>query len=97
LICPTFYCISDYRDDELQEYYEDEDDSNDEGNWRNDYPDEDPFIYENEGAEYCYGDGEIFLNAFYVIIFEVLHNWFFILFLRLIHRDERAPFYLLKS
>lgn len=36
--------------------YEDEDDSNDEGNWRNDYPDEDPHFFENgddEDAE-CY-------------------------------------------
>ncbi|XP_064641187.1 probable RNA polymerase II nuclear localization protein SLC7A6OS [Lineus longissimus] len=45
-----------YRDDEPQEYYDEEDDSNDEGNWRNDYPDEDPLIYENEDAEYGYGD-----------------------------------------
>jgi len=28
--------------------YEDEDDSNDESNWRNDYPDEDPHFFENE-------------------------------------------------
>jgi len=27
---------------------EDEDDSNDEGNWRNDYPDEDPHFFEND-------------------------------------------------
>lgn len=39
-----------YRDaDNLAEVYEDEDDSNDESNWRNDYPDEDPKFFENEG------------------------------------------------
>jgi len=44
----------DFADREL--VYEDEDDSNDEGNWRNDYPDEDPHFFENgddEDAE-CY-------------------------------------------
>ena len=35
-----------------EEVYDDEDDSNDEDNWRNDYPDEDPRIYENGGD--CY-------------------------------------------
>ncbi len=31
---------------EYREVYEDEDDSNDEDNWRNDYPDEDPRYYD---------------------------------------------------
>ena len=33
--------------DEDHEVYEDEDDSNDENNWRNEYPDEDPDKSEN--------------------------------------------------
>lgn len=47
-----------------EEIYEDEDDSNDEDNWRNDYPDEDPHFYENEDAEYHYGDGRL---HFYIV------------------------------
>ncbi len=37
-----------------EEIYDDEDDSNDEDNWRNDYPDEDPYLYENG-----YDDGKV--------------------------------------
>ncbi|OXB53188.1 hypothetical protein ASZ78_001299 [Callipepla squamata] len=33
------------------EIYEDEDDENDEGNWRNDYPDEDEFLAEEDDEE----------------------------------------------
>ena len=47
-----------YRASECTEVYDDDDDSNDEDNWRNDYPDEDPRFFENEGIEYQYGDGE---------------------------------------
>lgn len=47
-----------------EEIYEDEDDSNDEDNWRNDYPDEDPHFYENEDAEYHYGDDDRDTAAF---------------------------------
>ncbi|KAM6118071.1 putative RNA polymerase II nuclear localization protein SLC7A6OS [Pterocles gutturalis] len=37
-------------DDHVQgEIYEDEDDENDENNWRNDYPDEDEFLAEEDG------------------------------------------------
>uniref|UniRef100_A0A8C3KJQ6 Probable RNA polymerase II nuclear localization protein SLC7A6OS n=1 Tax=Calidris pygmaea TaxID=425635 RepID=A0A8C3KJQ6_9CHAR len=36
-------------DDVAGEIYEDEDDENDENNWRNDYPDEDEFLPEEEG------------------------------------------------
>ncbi|NWW54550.1 S7A6O protein, partial [Pedionomus torquatus] len=36
-------------DDDAGEIYEDEDDENDENNWRNDYPDEDEFLPEEEG------------------------------------------------
>ncbi|NXT22749.1 S7A6O protein, partial [Syrrhaptes paradoxus] len=37
-------------DDHIQgEIYEDEDDENDENNWRNDYPDEDEFLAEEDG------------------------------------------------
>ncbi|GFN80020.1 solute carrier family 7, member 6 opposite strand [Plakobranchus ocellatus] len=32
--------------------HEDSDDSNDENNWRNDYPDEDPHFFENEDYDY---------------------------------------------
>lgn len=34
-----------------------EDDENEEGNWRNDYPDEDPMYYESIDAEYFSGRG----------------------------------------
>ena len=47
-----------YRASECTEVYDDDDDSNDEDNWRNDYPDEDPRFFENEDIEYQYGDGE---------------------------------------
>ena len=47
----------DDRANECEEVYDDEDDSNDEDNWRNDYPDEDPRFFENEDCEYRYGDG----------------------------------------
>lgn len=47
-----------YRASECAEVYDDDDDSNDEDNWRNDYPDEDPRFFENEDIEYQYGDGE---------------------------------------
>lgn len=47
-----------YRASECTEVYDDDDDSNDEDNWRNDYPDEDPRFFENEGIEYQYGDGK---------------------------------------
>ncbi|GFS11537.1 protein SLC7A6OS [Elysia marginata] len=33
--------------------YEDSDDSNDENNWRNDYPDEDPHFFENADYDYA--------------------------------------------
>ena len=45
---------------DYNEVYDDEDDSNDEDNWRNDYPDEDPKFYENCDADYMYGDGKDF-------------------------------------
>ncbi|XP_064611443.1 probable RNA polymerase II nuclear localization protein SLC7A6OS [Liolophura sinensis] len=44
-------------DDVDEEVYEDDDDSNDEGNWRNDYPDEDPDFYENEEDDFLNDDG----------------------------------------
>jgi len=47
---------NDYRGGRNEEVYDDSDDSNDEGNWRNDYPDEDPRFFENAEADYCYGD-----------------------------------------
>ena len=40
--------------DENREY--DDEDSNDEGNWRNDYPDEDPGFIDNQDIGY-YGNG----------------------------------------
>ena len=39
---------SDQEREGYEEIYDDEDDSNDEDNWRNDYPDEDPYFYEND-------------------------------------------------
>ena len=42
-------------DDDDYGDYEDED-SNDEGNWRNDYPEEDPGFIDNQGIGY-YGNG----------------------------------------
>ena len=53
----------DYRDDAVCEVYDDDSDSNDEDNWRNDYPEEDPHFYENETAEYAYGDGKNILYS----------------------------------
>lgn len=44
------------RDQDCEEVYEDEDDSNDEDNWRNDYPNEDPNFFENAAVEYYYGE-----------------------------------------
>lgn len=44
--------------------YEDSDDSNDENNWRNDYPDEDPHFFEN--ADYDYAEDMVdtgFMNG----------------------------------
>ncbi|NXS98613.1 S7A6O protein, partial [Jacana jacana] len=38
-----------HEDDVAGEIHEDEDDENDENNWRNDYPDEDEFLPEEEG------------------------------------------------
>ncbi|XP_074645421.1 putative RNA polymerase II nuclear localization protein SLC7A6OS isoform X2 [Tubulanus polymorphus] len=49
------YMFNGYRDDGDLNVYDDEDDSNDEDNWRNDYPDEDPRFYENEDCDE-YGD-----------------------------------------
>lgn len=34
-----------------EEVYEDEDDENDENNWRNDYPEEDEFLPEEDGEK----------------------------------------------
>ena len=48
-----------YRDAEELEVYDDEDDSNDENNWRNDYPDEDPKFFEREGSEGYFGNGKL--------------------------------------
>ncbi|KAK7481674.1 hypothetical protein BaRGS_00027047 [Batillaria attramentaria] len=44
------------RDEDCDDVYEDEDDSNDEDNWRNDYPDEDPHFFENEAGEFHYNE-----------------------------------------
>ena len=41
------------------EICDDDDDSNDEDNWRNDYPDEDPRFFENQEFDYFYGDGKL--------------------------------------
>ncbi|XP_029464524.1 probable RNA polymerase II nuclear localization protein SLC7A6OS [Rhinatrema bivittatum] len=38
-------------DHKSQEIYEDEDDENEENNWRNEYPDEDEFLFEEEEEE----------------------------------------------
>ncbi|XP_067652328.1 probable RNA polymerase II nuclear localization protein SLC7A6OS [Haliotis asinina] len=46
-------------EEEFVEVYDDEDDSNDEGNWRNDYPEEDPHFIENHEQEYSYGDDDV--------------------------------------
>lgn len=42
--------------------YEDEDDENEEGNWRNDYFDEDLRFFENEDLDYVYGIGKFLFN-----------------------------------
>ena len=36
--------------DRLADVNDEDEDSNDEGNWRNDYPDEDPGFYEKDGS-----------------------------------------------
>ncbi|OWF41835.1 probable RNA polymerase II nuclear localization protein SLC7A6OS [Mizuhopecten yessoensis] len=52
-----------HREDE--EVYEDEDDSNDEDNWRNDYPDEDPHIVDNQlDSDYFYSGDVVERQAF---------------------------------
>jgi hypothetical protein len=48
-----------HRREEDHEVYEDEDDENEEDNWRNDYPDEDPRFFENGDVDYFYGNGEL--------------------------------------
>nr|XP_034337562.1 probable RNA polymerase II nuclear localization protein SLC7A6OS isoform X1 [Crassostrea gigas] len=55
------YANNEEEDDEV---YEDEDDENEEGNWRNDYPDEDPRFFENEDLDYVYGTGNDDYQAF---------------------------------
>ena len=57
-----------------EEIYEDEDDSNDEDNWRNDYPDEDPHFYENEDAENYYGDGMNILSLLVLLQYSQRHS-----------------------
>lgn len=44
------FCVDMQIDDDHVpgEIYEDEDDENDENNWRNDYPDEDEFLAEED-------------------------------------------------
>lgn len=53
------YANNEEEDDEV---YEDEDDENEEGNWRNEYPDEDPRFFENEDLDYVYGTGKFSFN-----------------------------------
>ncbi|XP_077982715.1 putative RNA polymerase II nuclear localization protein SLC7A6OS [Glandiceps talaboti] len=47
-------------DDDVRgnEYDDEDDDSNDESNWRNDYPDEDPNYFEEDGHR-CHGDDDL--------------------------------------
>ncbi|XP_069113761.1 probable RNA polymerase II nuclear localization protein SLC7A6OS [Argopecten irradians] len=50
---------------EDEHVYEDEDDSNDEDNWRNDYPDEDPHFLDNQlETDFFYGGDVIERQAF---------------------------------
>ena len=58
------YDFQEYRSNDWEEHYDDDDDSNDEDNWRNDYPEEDPMFYENEEAQDYLQDG---LNPLYII------------------------------
>lgn len=49
------------QEDEFSErdaVYDDEEDSNDENNWRADYPDEDPRFFENADEDYDYAEGK---------------------------------------
>ncbi|XP_072169743.1 probable RNA polymerase II nuclear localization protein SLC7A6OS [Diadema setosum] len=53
--------VHDFFEEDSHEVYDDEDDSNDENNWRNDYPDEDPDkrhadLFDEYHDEYRYGD-----------------------------------------
>lgn len=58
-IHPSSEHLLEYANNEEEEYevYEDEDDENEECNWRNDYPDEDPRFFDNEDVDYIYGNG----------------------------------------
>ncbi|KAL3859995.1 hypothetical protein ACJMK2_010172 [Sinanodonta woodiana] len=50
-------------DHDFEEVYDDDDDSNDESNWRNDYPDEDPRFFENDDADIYYRDDMLDFDA----------------------------------
>lgn len=49
--------LESYRDDETGNYDDDDDDSNDEANWRNDYPDSDPDDFDYSPRRDSYDGG----------------------------------------
>ena len=59
------------RQEDCNNVYDDDDDSNDEGNWRNDYPDEDPDRTDEEQRElgYSFDHGEFHCWFFYRVWF----------------------------
>lgn len=61
---PMYSGRFDNESDEDEQVYEDEDDSNDEENWRNDYPDEDPRFFENAEGTYNYNEGKGLFSSF---------------------------------
>jgi hypothetical protein len=67
----------DYRlmNDGEEEAYDDEDDSNDEGNWRNDYPDEDAWKSDDEN---CHEDRGTLRLLHYVFVFKSVESSFFV-------------------
>lgn len=56
-------------DDVPGEIYEDEDDENDENNWRNDYPDEDEFLPDEDG------DGEKGMPVINIVCFHAVRAY----------------------
>uniref|UniRef100_A0A0B7AF29 Transcription factor Iwr1 domain-containing protein n=1 Tax=Arion vulgaris TaxID=1028688 RepID=A0A0B7AF29_9EUPU len=65
-LCDELVCDQDIESSDRDLVYEDEDDSNDENNWRADYPDEDPRYYENAEEDYDYAEDMVDTNFLHV-------------------------------
>ncbi|XP_060076396.1 probable RNA polymerase II nuclear localization protein SLC7A6OS [Ylistrum balloti] len=72
----NYFVYEDMPQPEEEEVYEDEDDSNDEDNWRNDYPDEDPHLVDNQlERDFYYGGDMMERQAFAAAGDEGLAEW----------------------